>query len=204
MDSQQVDMMLSVLLGLVFLASSLPKLRSPKGFMLRVLEYRILPAPLARTYARLLGPIELLLAVLLLTGAAIRLASAVACGLLLSFIFAIAVNLIRGRDIDCGCYGSGSRRRISWRVLVEDAALVVTAGITAWLAGGWTDLSSLSVFRFLGISNVSQLDAVGFCLAIVGCVVIVLRTDSRMRRGSTSLPSFRARRRAVEKVRTGQ
>jgi hypothetical protein len=38
-----IEAILSVLLGVIFLTSALPKLRHPRGFVLAVLEYRVLP-----------------------------------------------------------------------------------------------------------------------------------------------------------------
>src|SRR5947209_6744809 len=80
-----VEVILSTVLGIIFLASAVPKLRHPKGYVLAVLEYRVLPPGLGWFYARLLPPLELLLAVLLLTGIAVRSAAVVVSVLLLSF-----------------------------------------------------------------------------------------------------------------------
>jgi uncharacterized membrane protein YphA (DoxX/SURF4 family) len=86
MSTMIVEMASSLLLGLVFLASAIPKLRHPKGFVLTVLEYRGLPPTLGQIYARLLPPVELFVAVLLLTGTAVRSAAVVTPLLLISFI----------------------------------------------------------------------------------------------------------------------
>ena len=60
------------MLGIIFLTSAVPKLRHPKGFVLAVLEYRVLPPRLSWYYARLVPPLEFLLALLLLSGTAVR------------------------------------------------------------------------------------------------------------------------------------
>jgi Methylamine utilisation protein MauE len=65
-----MEVLRSTALGIIFLASAVPKLHHPKGFVLAVLEYRILPLRLSWFYARLLPPLEFLLALLLLTGTA--------------------------------------------------------------------------------------------------------------------------------------
>ena len=38
-----IEVLLSAVLGISFLAAAVPKLRHPKGFVLAVLEYRVLP-----------------------------------------------------------------------------------------------------------------------------------------------------------------
>src|SRR5438105_12307715 len=91
-----MEVILSIVLGIIFLASAVPKLRHPKGFVLAVLEYRVLPPRLSWFYARLVPSLELLLALLLLTGTAVRSAAAITSVLLFSLIAAFCINLIRG------------------------------------------------------------------------------------------------------------
>ena len=85
MNATDVQVFLSMALALIFLASAVPKLLHPRGFILAVLEYRVLPPRLGRVYARLLPPLELLLALLLLSGTSVRLAAIGQSVLLLSF-----------------------------------------------------------------------------------------------------------------------
>ncbi len=118
-----IEVLLSAVLGSVFLASAVPKLRHPKGFILAVLEYRVLPPQLGWFYARLIPPLELLLALLLLTGTAVRVAAVLVSMLLLSFIVAVSINLARGRDLDCHCFGHTRKQPIGWRLLLQDAVL---------------------------------------------------------------------------------
>src|ERR1051326_5840946 len=101
MSVMTMEILLCSALGILFLVSALPKLHHPKGFMLAVLEYRVLPPRLSRFYARLVPPLEFFLALLLLTGTAVRSAAAVTSVLLLSFIIGASINRARGRDLDC-------------------------------------------------------------------------------------------------------
>ncbi len=95
----------AVVLGAVFLAAAVPKLRRPKTFTLAVMEYRVLPSFFSRLFARMLPPIELLLGMLFLTGTAVRLAAVATLFLLSGFLIAVLVNLARGRQVDCNCFG---------------------------------------------------------------------------------------------------
>jgi uncharacterized membrane protein YphA (DoxX/SURF4 family) len=95
-----------LLLAGVFLVSARGKLRDPRGFVQLVVAYRILPLPLARLYGRLLPWLEAGLGVWLVLGVAAEYAGALAGLLLLSFAFAVATNLVRGRrHLACGCFG---------------------------------------------------------------------------------------------------
>jgi uncharacterized membrane protein YphA (DoxX/SURF4 family) len=124
MNLMSLQVLLSVALALIFLASAVPKLRHPRGFILAVLEYRVLPTRLSWFYARLLPPLELLLGLLLLSGTAVRSTAIVLALLLLSFMIAMSINLARGRNLDCHCFGKALRRSIGWGLLLQDSVLL--------------------------------------------------------------------------------
>ena len=67
--------------------------------------------------------VELIIGIALIAGVATRAFSLVAAALLLAFSAAVVVNLLRGRDINCGCVGSLSSARISWTLVARDLAL---------------------------------------------------------------------------------
>lgn len=75
-----------VVLGAVFVAATVPKLRRPKTFTLAVMEYRVLPPFFSRLFARMVPPIELLLGTFFLMGTAVRLAAVATLVLLTSFL----------------------------------------------------------------------------------------------------------------------
>jgi hypothetical protein len=96
-----------LLLASVFLLSARSKLRDRRGFVHLVVAYRILPLPLARLYGHLLPWLEAGLGLWLLLGVTAQYAGALAGLLLLSFAFAVSINLLRRRRyLACGCFGS--------------------------------------------------------------------------------------------------
>lgn len=115
-------------LAIVFLLSSLPKLRQPRRFARGVVEYRILPSNVAYLFGLALVPTEVFLAASLLTGWLATLALPVATGLMLVFFVGVAVNLRRGRRIACGCFGQDSEE-ISPRTLARLLLLLSVAGM---------------------------------------------------------------------------
>ena len=120
MDLQQgIELACSLLLGSTFLVAALPKLAHHRGFTLTVLEYRILPNPIARAYAAAVPLCELFAAILLLSGTAVRSASVGLGFLLLSFLVAVGVNVTRGRKLDCHCFGQSANRQIGWGLLTK-------------------------------------------------------------------------------------
>ncbi len=169
-----MQVLLSIGLSIVFLTSAVPKLRHPKGFILAVLEYRILPVRLSWWYARVLPPLELLLALLLLSGTAVRLAASVVSLLLLSFMIAVGINMARGRNLDCHCFGKARKRTIGWGLLLQDGALLGAAFVLAIITRSWIALEPWSIFRLSGLGYVGSPVLLLGCAIVTACVAVLL------------------------------
>ena len=113
-------------LGVVFLLSSLPKLRQPLTFVGSVVEYKILPSQVARVLALALIPLEAFLAVAFLTGWWTEIALPLSMVLLSLFLIAVSINLRRGRSVQCGCFGN-TNELISPRTLARLLMLLTVA-----------------------------------------------------------------------------
>lgn len=144
-----------VTLGVVFLASTAGKLRSPARFVRGVAEYRILPAPLAYVLGIVLIPAEAALAFAYLDGWWLGAALPLGVGLLLVFALAVTITLVRNRDVACHCFGSLAEERISGRSLVQLGLLLAAAlfvwsggGAAAWLVAGRADLVLVVTWAF--------------------------------------------------------
>jgi len=112
-------------LGLVFLWASVHKILDPGAFARAVANYRMLPETWVNLFAVTLPWVEFLCALLLLSGQWVRTSSLMVSGLLVVFIVAVSFNMIRGLDIDCGCFDTDSGRKIGVRLLVEDTLYLV-------------------------------------------------------------------------------
>jgi len=81
----QLQTVVRVALGLIFLLSATAKLRDPTRFVRAVLDYALLRGSLARLYGRMLPFVELGTALLLLSGFFLPIAAALAMLMLTSF-----------------------------------------------------------------------------------------------------------------------
>jgi hypothetical protein len=125
-----------LLLGLVFVLAGVAKLRDRPGFRRAVDRYHVLPGWLVGPFAMILPWAEVAAGVALAAGVAAPLAAGVVTALLIGFAMAMAVNLVRGRDIECGCAGTTGGRTISWWLVARNAALAVpAAGVTVLVSG---------------------------------------------------------------------
>ena len=91
-------------LGAIFIAAALPKITDPPSFAHMIYNYRILPASLVNISALTMPWIELLAGLALVLGIWKNAARNVIAAMLVTFIIAIAFNLARGNNIDCGCF----------------------------------------------------------------------------------------------------
>jgi len=103
-------------LAAVFLAAAFGKLRDPYGFAVNLFAYRLLPATWAAPAAVVLPAIESIAALALITGLFWRGAALICATLMLVFIAALAQAILRGIDIDCGCFGEGSSPVSFWLI----------------------------------------------------------------------------------------
>ena len=117
----------SRILGTLVFASALGgKVRHLDEWVGIVANYRLAPELFARPLAGLVVALEALVVLLFGAGLAPRVGAALAICLLGVFAIAITVNLLRGRtEIDCGCFQSGLRQRLSVALVVRNLLLVL-------------------------------------------------------------------------------
>lgn len=124
-----------IAIGLVFLFSSIGKLRDVRGFVKGVVDYQVLPASLATAYGYLVVPTEVFVGVSLILGWQVGVGAVVALLLLISFLIAVSINLRRQRDLTCHCFGANSNEKVSRRSLARIVVLMAGA-LTALLTAG--------------------------------------------------------------------
>jgi uncharacterized membrane protein YphA (DoxX/SURF4 family) len=119
-------LVLRVALGAVFVYAAWLKLREPWAlFAIGIDSYQVLPLWAVESVARALPWFELLLGALLIVGVWRRASTAIT-SLLLAMFFTLMIRaMVKGLDIDCGCFGPGER--LSWVTLLRDGALLATS-----------------------------------------------------------------------------
>jgi uncharacterized membrane protein YphA (DoxX/SURF4 family) len=128
----ELAVMCRFVLATIFVLASVAKLARRSEFADAVRNYRLVPRGASEYVSRTLPTVELLVGVFLFLGLEIRAVSALAALCLLVFIIAITVNLLRGRRIDCGCFGLVTESHLSWfsagrNALLLSAALLVVS-----------------------------------------------------------------------------
>lgn len=191
----------SALLAGVFFAAALPKLRHSRAFAMTVVDYRVLPVRASLVIARVLPPLELLAVLLLLAGIAVRASALLLVLMLVSFIIAVAINLARGRDLDCGCFGASAKRaarRISPTLLLQDAVLLGVGLIVCLMAPDGLALAPWSLLRLLGsasgpVSGSITIVLLGLAACILATLAVTGMLGSHRRMGSGRLAHTQVR-----------
>jgi uncharacterized membrane protein YphA (DoxX/SURF4 family) len=152
------------LLGaLVFAQAVGGKIRHRQELAGVVANYRLLPDRLAAAAAWMVVGLESVAALSLLSGVWIAAGAALAIALLGGFALAMGINLARGRrEIDCGCFQSGLRQRLSGALVARNLLLaaLLTPLLAASAPGGattlqWVDglgagLAAYALYQVLG------------------------------------------------------
>jgi uncharacterized membrane protein YphA (DoxX/SURF4 family) len=123
LKSPTLTTILRLFLGLLFIYASIPKIADPAYFATAIQNYQMVPDSLINMFAIILPWMELICGLLLLSGYWIRAAAVLVGFLNLVFIIALTSAVLRGLDIDCGCYGGESSA--NWSRIIEDLFLLL-------------------------------------------------------------------------------
>jgi uncharacterized membrane protein YphA (DoxX/SURF4 family) len=114
------------LLGALFVYSAVPHILDTMGLASSIYNYRLFPPSIIGLSAAFIPWIALLAGLSLILGVKVRVASFIISALLIIFISLATISVIRGLDIDCGCF-SGIERRTDWLTIFEDLVMLVCA-----------------------------------------------------------------------------
>ena len=117
-----------ILLGGIFIYAALLKIADPVTFAGSVAAYQILPYFASYLTASVLPFLELSCGLLLVCGYRVRGGALIIGFMNLVFMIALSAAIIRGLDIDCGCFKQGGAKTTPWTALLRDTVfLAMTA-----------------------------------------------------------------------------
>jgi uncharacterized membrane protein YphA (DoxX/SURF4 family) len=136
----------SILLAVVFFFSAVQKIRDLRYFTRMVASFQMLPRSWVNPFAYTLPWLELALGLMLLLGWGTRLAANISATLMLLFIFAMGINLARGRkDLDCGCFGNHHHQVISIKSILRNLVLIIISVPLIIWGGGLLAFDNLPI-----------------------------------------------------------
>lgn len=128
-----------IALGAIFVVAAWPKIVDPPSFAHMIYNYRLLPGGLINVSALIMPWVELVAGLCLILGLWTRPARWLIAAMLVVFMIAIGINLVRGNAIDCGCFDVSAanltheeRIRDMWMVLLRDAGMLLMCAQLWW------------------------------------------------------------------------
>ena len=112
-----------IFLGCILGWAGVVKIQNPEAFIKIVKAYNLLPEGLVVLWGIFLPYIELMTGVFLFFGLWHKSAVLSSSGLFLLFVVAVSINILRGADIACGCFGFNDTNL--YVVLLQDLVLLL-------------------------------------------------------------------------------
>lgn len=92
--------------GAFFAVAAVVKLLDPEAFLSSMLTYQVFPHKVAVALAYFAPVLELVVALCLVTGFWRKGASLLTVGMLVLFVGLVGQGLVRGLEMNCGCFGA--------------------------------------------------------------------------------------------------
>lgn len=123
-----------LVIGGAFIWAAATKVTELQRFGTEIANYQLLPPVFVPWFAVALPGIELVAGVACLAGVRTRAAVIVLTALTLVFIVALTQALVRGINLECGCFGGAEQA--TWGTVWRDVALLAAAGHILWHGPG--------------------------------------------------------------------
>ena len=159
------------ILASVFILAGLAKLPHRREFARLIRRYEVLPPKLVSPVAALLPPIELSGGVCLALGLLMQPVAGLLGIVLCAFALVVGVNLLRGNEVDCGCFNISGPAKISWLLVGRNLALAAMAAVIVLQPPG--ALSADAALFGFATRGVSSGDALGVLIAATGSTAVV-------------------------------
>lgn len=125
-DNDYLTMVVRLALGITFIYASYYKIIDPGSFAKSIWYYHLVPGSLINILALVLPWVELICGLGLIIGVLYRGSLTITVAMTVVFIFALASALVRGINIECGCFKVARAADSSvWRSLLFDVVLLI-------------------------------------------------------------------------------
>ena len=133
LTNPKLILLFRIFLGIIFIYASIDKIIDPLKFSDAIDNYHITPIQLNNLAALIIPWIELVVGVFLILGIYVRGSSLIVISLLIWFIFILSQALVRGINVNCGCFNLAEQvndvnlRADMIKRIIEDVVFILMA-----------------------------------------------------------------------------
>jgi uncharacterized membrane protein YphA (DoxX/SURF4 family) len=136
-----IALLCRVILGVILVYASIDKIVHPAEFAKAIGNYNVLPFGLENLLGIVLPILELLVGICLVFGIMLDGSAIITAGIMTVFIIALSQAMIRGIDINCGCFKvtvENGGHQVGIRRIIEDflflgmSLMVLSRGERKW------------------------------------------------------------------------
>ena len=120
LQNRKLLIIFRLIVGGVFIWAGISKIADPLSFAQNVRNYQLVGPALSFLTAIFLPWVELIAGMWIIIGIYPRSSALLISCLLMFFILLVLITMARGLDVDCGCFGTFSRRA-DWQLIAEDS-----------------------------------------------------------------------------------
>lgn len=125
-----------LIIALALVVAGWAKLQNLGEFSRTVVKFDLLPQQIARAFAAVLPWAEVVLGLMLGVGLQVDTVVMIVALLMLVFTGAIVASLVRGKNIECGCFGRLATTRLGWHLVTRNCVLIGLLGLVLAQNGG--------------------------------------------------------------------
>jgi len=129
-DNPYLNLAIRLLVGLMFVTAGLPKIMDPKHFVTEIFNYQLMPDIFLNPIAIIIPWVEVIAGIMLIAGVKVKANSAIIGTLLFIFIIMVSSAILRGLEINCGCFGKDKVVVVNWGKVLENTGLLCLMIIT--------------------------------------------------------------------------
>tara|TARA_B100000959_G_scaffold87635_1_gene92900 strand:- start:30 stop:485 length:456 start_codon:yes stop_codon:yes gene_type:complete len=136
-----IALLCRVILGVILVYASIDKIVHPEEFAKSIGNYNVLPFGLENLLGIILPVLELLVGSCLILGIMLDGSAIITAGMMTVFIIALSQAMIRGIDINCGCFKvtvENGGHQVGIRRIIEDflflgmSIMILSRGQRKW------------------------------------------------------------------------
>ena len=142
LSNDYLTLLCRVVFGAMFIYASLDKIAHPDQFARIVYNYHLVPGSLVNLFALILPVSEFLAGAGLILGLLYRGSRNYLVILMVVFMIAIGINVIRGVNLECGCFTVSSKaKNAGIELIIRDIIMLIPGLIlmvsksTRWMPG---------------------------------------------------------------------